>query len=215
MLGYLFDPHNKPLRSVLAELETTRTTRADQIVQKLAVIGVRIPVERVYALAAGIVARPHVAQVLVESGYATSIQDAFDKYLDVGRPAYVPHRRLEPARAIALLHAAGGVAVLAHPGRCTNYREVIERLVPLGLDGLEVYYPEHTPAMVEEFEVLVRRHHLVSTVGSDFHRREADGSARIGSVKFPPHLNIMGSLRERAARYRSGTASHAGKASDA
>ena len=57
--------------------------------------------------------------------------------------------------------------------------------------------------LVEEFELLARRHQLVVTVGSDFHRRDADGSARIGSVKTPPHLHIFETLRERAARYRS------------
>ena len=204
LLGYLFDPQDRPPRGMLAELQNARTTRAAQMVQKLADLGIKIPLERVYAVAGtGSVTRPHVAQVLIENGYATSIQDAFEKYIGSAGPAYVLHYQLEPARAIDLIHRAGGVAVLAHPGHYENCRAVIENMVPVGLDGLEVYYFDHTPAMVEEFEFLARRHHLVSTVGSDFHRREADGSARIGSVKTPPHVHVMESLRERAARYRA------------
>ena len=127
LLGYMFDPQNEPLRGVLAELQNGRTTRAARMVQKLAAIGVTIPLERVFAVAGtGSVTRPHVAQVLIENGYASSIQDAFDKYIGANGPAYVSHDRLEPAQAIALIHGAGGVAVLAHPGHYDDYRDAID-----------------------------------------------------------------------------------------
>jgi predicted metal-dependent phosphoesterase TrpH len=94
------------------------------------------------------------------------------------------------------------VAVLAHPGHYDDYRSVIAALVPLGLDGVEVYYPDHVPSLIEDLRVLARQYNLVMTVGSDFHRREGDGSARIGSVKTPPNLDMVDKLRERAAQYR-------------
>jgi hypothetical protein len=173
-------------------------------VQKLADLGIPISMERVMALADdGAVGRPHVARALVEGGYVSSIQEAFDQYLANGGPAYVPHYRLEPQRAISMIHAAGGVAILAHPGHYDDYRAVIATLVPLGLDGIEVYYPDHTPAVVEDLTVLARQYRLVMTVGSDFHRREGDGSARIGSVCTPPDANIVEALRERARTYQS------------
>ncbi|MCC7449239.1 MAG: PHP domain-containing protein [Anaerolineae bacterium] len=203
ILGYLLDVDNAPLQVTLTELRDARTNRAEHMVQKLAAIGVNIPLQRVMALAGtGSVGRPHVAQVLAEQGYVNSIQEAFERYIGNDGPAYVPHYRLEPARAIELIHGAGGVAVLAHPGHYDDYRSVIAALVPLGLDGVEVYYPDHVPALVEDLRVLARQYNLVMTVGSDFHRREGDGAARIGSVRTPPNLDIVGTLRERAGQYR-------------
>ncbi len=204
LLGYLMDIDNQPLQAVLSELRDARASRAERMVQKLAAVGVNIPLERVYALAdKGSVGRPHVARVLLENGYVGSLQEAFDRYIGNGGPAYVPHYRLEPARAIALIHSAGGIAVLAHPGYYNDYRAVVDSLVPLGLDGLEVYYPDHTSAVVADLESLARRYGLAMTVGSDFHRREGDGSIRIGSVKAPNSLDIVGTLRDRAKRYQS------------
>ena len=204
ILGYLMDIDNGPLGKLLAELRDSRANRASKMVQKLADIGVNISYERVMALSKdGSVGRPHVARALVEGGYVGSIQEAFDKYLGDDGPAYVPHFRLEPQRAITMIHDAGGVAVLAHPGHFSDYRPVIESLVPLGLDGIEVFYPDHTPPIVEDLSAVARQHILVMTVGSDFHRREGDGSARIGTVKTPPNLGIVEALRERAKTYQS------------
>jgi predicted metal-dependent phosphoesterase TrpH len=203
ILGYLIDPGYEPLQTALAELRGARTNRAERIVWKLAALGVKIPIERVCELAAsGSVGRLHIARAVLEQGYVGSVQEAFEKYIGNGGPAYVPHYRLEPARAIDLIHSAGGAAVLAHPGHYVDYRAVIQGLVPLRLDGLEVYYPDHTPALTEELEVLARRYDLVMTVGSDFHHREGDGSARIGSVRTPPNLRVVERLRQRVERYR-------------
>ena len=205
LLGYLFDPDNEPFLTMLVELRDARVSRADRIVQKLAALGVNVSLERVYALAgAGSVGRPHIARAMLEQGYVSSLQEAFDKYLEDGGPAFVPHYRLAPADAIQLLHQAGGIAVLAHPGRLDgDYHQILESLVPVGLDGIEVYYPDHTPEIVRDLRQLAAQHNLVMTVGSDFHRREGDGSARIGTVKVPPDVDIVGPLRERAARYRN------------
>jgi 3',5'-nucleoside bisphosphate phosphatase len=203
ILGYLVDLQNEPLLAVLSELQAARTNRADLIMDKLDALGVKVSRQRVYALAGtGSIGRPHIAQAMVEQGFATSISNAFEKYIGDDCPAYVPHSRLEPARAIELIHGAGGVAVLAHPGHYEDYRGIISTLAPLGLDGIEVFYYDHSPKIVEDLRVVARQHDLLATVGSDFHRREADGSARLGSVNAPPDLNLVDALRERAARYR-------------
>jgi len=204
LLGYLFDLDNEAFLTTLVELRDARVSRADRIVQKLAGLGINISLERVYALAgSGSVGRPHVARVMVEQGYVSSLQEAFDKYLSDSGPAFVPHFRLTPADAIQLIHSAGGAAVLAHPGRLDgNYRAIIEALVPAGLDGIEVYYPDHTPDMVSSLQQLATQHNLVMTVGSDFHRREGDGSARIGTVKFPANVDIVSLLAARASQYQ-------------
>jgi len=203
VLGYLIDVNNAPLLALLAELRDARVHRADRIVQKLATLGVNVPLERVYTLAGnGAVGRPHVARAMLEQGIVGSMQEAFDKYLADDGPAYVPHYRLDPARAIQMVHDAGGVTVLAHPGRYEHCREIIEGLLPLGLDGLEVYYPDHTSEMSESLRLISEQNGLLMTAGSDFHRREPDGKARIGSVKFPANLDIVAAMKERAARYK-------------
>ncbi|HLY26837.1 MAG TPA: PHP domain-containing protein, partial [Aggregatilineales bacterium] len=160
ILGYMFNPLDQPFLSVLAELRGARVGRAERIVQKLGDLGVQIPLKRVYDLAGtGSVGRPHVAQAMLEGGYVHSLQEAFDKYLSDSGPAFVPHYQLDPAGAIDLLHRAGGVAILAHPGRLDeDYHPVVEALVPLGLDGLEAFYPDHTPAIVEDLTALAKRH---------------------------------------------------------
>ena len=204
ILGYLYNLNNVPLQQMFTELREARVNRADRIVEKLHGLGVDVSLDRVYALAgSGSVGRPHVARAMFEQGIVGSLQEAFDKYLYDDGPAYVPHARLTPEGAIKLLHAAGGVAVLAHPGRYKDpYGPIIESLVPLGLDGIEVYYPDHTPTVIKDLRAIAQRHNLLITVGSDFHRREGDGSARIGTVYSPPDLEIVKALMERAASYR-------------
>jgi 3',5'-nucleoside bisphosphate phosphatase len=205
ILGYLFDPTHLEFLAALSTLRESRVNRAELIVKKLDELGVHVPLERVYAIAGtGSVGRPHVARAMLEAGYVTSQQDAFDKYLNDDGPAYVPHHRLSPAGAIDLIHSAGGVAVLAHPGRLTgDYVTIIEGLAPLGLDGVEVYYPDHTSDLIASLRSLAKKHHLLMTVGGDFHRREGDGSARLGSVKTPADFDCVPALRERAAQYQA------------
>lgn len=122
----------------------------------------------------GVVGRPHVALVLVQKGYAKSIQDAFARYLARGAPAYVPKTQLAPRQAIRLIHEAGGLAILAHPVqlRCASQDEqeyVIKTLADMDLDGIETRHWEHTPADVERFESLARRLRLLTSGGSDYH----------------------------------------------
>jgi predicted metal-dependent phosphoesterase TrpH len=203
ILGYLYDLNNVVLQQTFKELRDARVHRADRIVDKLHDLGINVSLEKVYALAGdGSVGRPHVARAMVEEGFVGSLQEAFDKYLHDDGPAYVPHTRLGPERAISLVHDAGGVAVLAHPGRYKDYRPIIESLVPMGLDGIEVYYPDHSTTAIQELRTIARQHDLIMTVGSDFHRREGDGSARIGTVKTPPDFEIVDTMKAKAARYR-------------
>jgi predicted metal-dependent phosphoesterase TrpH len=203
LLGYLYDPGDDPLQARLKALRTYRLDRAALMVERLAGLGVPIRYERVLEIAGdGAVARPHVAQALLEAGHVATFQEAFDRYLGDGRPANVPHAKLTPQEAIALLHAAGGVAVVAHPIRLVELgldpEAVVVDLLPHGLDGLEVYYPDHTPDFTLRMRVLARRYDLVMTGGSDFHRPEG-GVIRLGSQPVP--AECVDQLRARAARY--------------
>ncbi len=203
ILGYFINVDDAPFQTALVEMREARAGRAQQIVAKLAALGVAISLERVHQLAGtGAIGRPHIAQAMLEKGYVRTLQEAFDRYIDNRGPAYVPRFQLAPRRAISLIHGAGGLAVLAHPSKYKGYEAVLRALVPEGLDGVEVYYPDHSPALIEHLSALAREFNLVMTGGSDFHRREGDGSARVGSVKLPPE--VLPNLEQRlAAVHRS------------
>lgn len=188
LLGYLFDPHHPLLREELARLEKARLARVERMVEKIRALGIPLALERVLALAGeGTVGRPHVARALVEIGAVGSVAEAFARYLERHGPAYVPRLKMAPEEAVLLIRRAGGVAVLAHPGlsRC---EELIPRLVSAGLQGLEVYHPEHTPQMVEHYRGLCRRYGLLATGGSDYHGAGHRRYSRLGEVTAPDEV---------------------------
>ena len=173
-----------PLEAELAELREARRGRAARIVERLNALGVPIGLDAVLAEAGGgAVGRPHVARAMVASGWARDFRDAFDRYLGNGRPAHVAKRRLEAGDAIGMVHDAGGLAIFAHPG-ATGSRERIERLVGLGLDGVEVLHPSHNAEDVARLSALVRHFDLVPSGGSDWHG-SGDGPRAIGSMRVP------------------------------
>ena len=158
-----------------------RRARAIQIVAKLSEQGVPISFEDVLARAGdAAIGRPHVARVLIDGGWARDSRDAFDRYLGAGRPAYVPKHRLSVGDAIALVHAGGGLAVVAHPGP-DGRRETIERFAALGLDGVEVRHPGHTAEDTNRLATLTEFFGLVPSGGSDWH----------GAMEGPRVLGVM------------------------
>ena len=168
----------------LREFRNRRRARAVQIVAKLNALGVPITFEDVLALAGdAAIGRPHLARVLIDGGWARDSRDAFDRYLGAGRPAYVAKHRLSVADAIALVHAGGGLAVLAHPGS-EGRRETIERFVAVGLDGVEVRHPGHTGEDTNRLAALVDFFGLVASGGSDWHGA-ADGPRVLGVMRVP------------------------------
>ncbi len=131
----------------------------------------------------GAIGRPHVARVLVGHGWATDTRDAFDRYLGAGRPAYVAKDQLLMPDAIRMIHDAGGLAVLAHPGG-SGTRERITSLVALGLDGVEVKHPGHSPADTTRLRALCDQLGVVPSGGSDWHGA-AEGPRTIGMMQVP------------------------------
>jgi predicted metal-dependent phosphoesterase TrpH len=145
--------------------------RAEAIVERLNELGVPVSFERVRALAGrGAIGRPHIARAMVELGVIEDIPSAFTaQWIARGGRAYVEKFVLEPAAAIALVHAAGGVAVVAHPGDDDWGAGAIERWASAGLDGVEVDHPSHGPATRQRLRSLARRFGLVATGSSDYH----------------------------------------------
>lgn len=165
----------------LTELREMRGRRAARIVELLQAQGVQVTLDDVLMQAGtGAIGRPHVARALVADGWAVDVRDAFDRYLAAGRPAYVAKDQLGMRDAIAMVHAAGGLAVLAHPG-ATATRERLEALVALGMDGVEVKHPSHSPQDTARIRTLAEQLGLLPSGGSDWHGAP-DGPRTIGMM---------------------------------
>lgn len=169
LLGFGIDWQYQPLTTMLAELQQAREKRVELMVGRLQQQGLAISLGRVQELAGdGSMGRAHVARALVETGAVASVDEAFRSWLVQGAPAFVPRMKITPEEAVTLIHQAGGLAVLAHPG-LDGAGDLIPRLVEAGLDGLEVYYPEHSPELETHFLALAVHYGLLVTGGSDFH----------------------------------------------
>jgi predicted metal-dependent phosphoesterase TrpH len=161
-----------------------RRSRGEAIVRRLNELGVRITFDDVLAQAGGgALGRPHIARALVNDGWATDLRDAFDRYLGNGRAAYVPKERLAISEAIAIIHDAGGLAILAHPGQ-SGSRKRIESLVGAGLDGVEVRHPSHSSEDAARLAALVEHFGLVPSGGSDWHGL-SEGNRVLGGMRIP------------------------------
>jgi predicted metal-dependent phosphoesterase TrpH len=191
------------LERELARFRDTRRVRAERIVERLNALGIPLPLDAVLAEAGtGVIGRPHVARALVAGGWARDFRDAFDRWLAIGRPAYIEKHRLTVAEAIRLVHQAGGLAILAHPGPAGTHRR-LQGLAALGMDGVEVRHPGHSAEDVARLGALVEHLDLVPSGGSDWHGA-TDGPRAIGAMQVPGSWleRQDARLRERAARER-------------
>ena len=174
------------IEASLKELRGMRARRAEQMVRRLGELGAPVAMEAVLREAnGGAIGRPHVARALTAAGFATDARDAFERLIGNGRPAYVPKERLAMTDAIALIHAAGGIAVLAHPGGKIA-RERVAALAREGLDGIEVLHPSHSWDDASALDALAAEFAMVRSGGSDWHGT-SDGARTLGMMKVPPH----------------------------
>ena len=175
ILGYCINDESAALLTKLAELRSARERRNPEIASRLQSLGFDISYEDVARLAGNeVVGRPHFARLMVERGYAESIQDAFNRFLAKGAAAYFEKARLSPRDSIALIHEAGGVAVLAHPyqlklSSLEEVEQLIAELAAMGLDGVEAIYSRHSSEERRVYAEMAKRHGLIVTGGSDYH----------------------------------------------
>ena len=175
ILGYAINIDDPVLNHTLALLQDSRKNRNPLILELLNRMGVELTLEEVLnEVGEGQVGRPHIASLMLKKGFVQSIGEAFDNYLAKGKPAYVDKYRIDCARAIEIILAAGGIPILAHPFLLQiKNDEVLEDLIitlsKMGLKGIEVYYPEHSPERIAHYAVLANRHGLLMTGGTDFH----------------------------------------------
>ncbi len=184
---HLLGLHIRDVDAMQQNLEIVRghrRSRAEQIVAKLNAVGVAVTVDAVLAAAdGGAIGRPHVARALIAGGFVKDSREAFDRYLAAGKPAYVDKERLEIADGIALIHEAGGIAVLAHPGG-DGRREMIEPLAAAGMDGVEVRHPSHSRDDEQRLTALAAHFGLVVSGGSDWHGAMQGGRV-LGAMQVP------------------------------
>lgn len=184
ILGYFIDIENVALLSELELLRAGRLRRASGIVSALQDAGLEISMERVLALAAGgSVGRTHVARALVEAGHADTVSDAFERFVGRGKPFYRPKDLRTPSDVVRLIRAAGGLAVLAHPG-VSGTEGLIDELVAHGLAGIEAYHVDHTDAQRSHFARMATDRGLLVTGGTDYHSPDAPHPG-IGAVLLP------------------------------
>ncbi len=175
LLAYLFDPEHPDLAGQCEAIRNSRVERARAMVAKLNELGVPVTWEQVTTIAGGgVIGRPHIARAMVQAGAISSADEAFSpEWIGPGGRAHVRRYALDPAEAIGLVHAAGGVTVLAHPFAVTRGWSVPETLIgelaQAGLDGVEVAHPDHDPGQREHLAAVARELGLTATGGSDDH----------------------------------------------
>ncbi len=187
ILGYLYEPTHLRLNQTLVALREKRRARARSIVEKLSALGIELNYEKLASRThGGSIGRAHIAAAMVEEEYVPSFQEAFTRYLGNGNPFMdgLESEKLTPRDAIELIREAGGVPVLAHPGR-TNQDALIESMVNDGLQGIEVWCHSHSSSGLRKYKEIAKRYGLFCSGGADFHVRRDDDSYAPGSLRIP------------------------------
>jgi predicted metal-dependent phosphoesterase TrpH len=184
LLGYFVDTRNRRLLAEMEKFQDVRQNRIREMVSRLNQLNIPLSADSVFALAnCRSPGRPHVGRALVMGGFCASLDEAFERFLKKNRPAWVPKFKISALDAIELVHQAGGLAVMAHPG-LNRTDEIIPDLVAAGLDGIECFHTKHTASTGERYVRLATEHGLLITGGSDCHGL-SKGKPLIGTVKLP------------------------------
>ena len=197
ILGYGFDPSAAaPIHATLEANRQARAVRIKTMIEKLARAGYPLTEEMVAAEAGGSesLGRPHVAKALVRAGMARDVQTVFNDLVGRSGPGFVPSAHITAPEAIDAIARSGGVPVLAHPGRLSDY-SIIDEMTEHGVAGLEVFYPTHTSPMIAHFRAQAHRLGLVMTAGSDFHDSRWNSSVVGMDVEerdIAPFLELIG-----------------------
>lgn len=211
ILGYYIDRSDASLTEAFRLQQEERKENHRAYMKVLCAHGFPMTEEEVRAVAPfGGIGRAHYARVMVNKGYVTSVQEAFDRYLGVGGPCYVKRNVMRPEEAIALIHRAGGSAFFAHPYQTKLSDEgifqLMKQLKEAGLDGIEGYYSEYTPEMGEKFRGMAKALDLLLSGGSDYHAKMKPhielGSGIKGNLTVD--YALLDKIREQAEKIRSG-----------
>jgi 3',5'-nucleoside bisphosphate phosphatase len=194
LLGYFLDPENQKLKTELAKFQEVRQRRIETIAERLNGLGIPLRAETVFELAkCRAPGRPHVARALVQEEFCGSLDEAFERFLKKGKPAWAPKFKISAMDAIELIHQAGGLAVLAHPG-LSRADQAIPQIIKGGLDGLECFHTKHSTYMTEHYVQLCEQRGLLVTGGSDCHGLN-HGRPLIGTIRIP--YSLVDKMKDR------------------
>ena len=197
ILGYFINWQDTTFINNLEEISKSRVERAKKILKKLKEYKIDISENELFEFSGpGSVGRLHIARLLLKKGYISYIEEAFRNYIGDNGPCYVKNFKLSPKEAIDMIKGVGGVTVLAHP-KTINVKEFLNKND--GLQGVEVYHPNHTTKDEAEFKKLAREYNLLMTGGSDFHG-VGKKEILIGSVKVP--YELVEKIKEVATKSR-------------
>lgn len=170
ILALFVDESNAAFNASLAERQEGRRTRGERMARKLIEAGFAIDLDAIRQdVGDGVWGRPHLARALIRAGYASSNDEAFDRFLGDEQPWYVPYDKWAADEVLGSVHRAGGVCSLAHAVWYRDAETLVAGLAEKGLDAIEVFHPDHGPDEVERFGRLAARFGLEVTAGSDFH----------------------------------------------
>ena len=183
LLGLGVDPENSELLELCTDIQGRRRRRFDEMVARLKSTGIDVEVPEFAPNIA--LARPVLARLLIEAGHAETYDEAFRKYLRQGRAGFVPHRTVKITRALSAIHAAGGLASVAHPGIYRNGDEIVREAARLGADAVECWHSDHNPQRTQHFKDLAAETGLLATGGADFHGPTHARSVNFGKIVCP------------------------------
>ena len=184
ILGYFVDIEDPTFINMVEYRQGERIRRATEMVSKLIELGFNITYERVREIAGGVIARPHIAQALIENGYASSQKDAYARLIGFGAPAYAKRDPLKPEVAIKHIKSAGGVPIIAHPGLIGD-DSIVHDLLNQGAEGLEAYYAYHTKEQQDKYLAIANDYNVIVSCGSDYHGPNRNKNKMLGSVVTP------------------------------
>jgi predicted metal-dependent phosphoesterase TrpH len=199
ILGYGVDVEDGTLLGMLERFCETRENRGLMIVEKLRELGVHLDADKILEKAGeGALGRPHIAEALVEGGYAKDFNEVFAKHIGERCPAYVEKYKMSPEEAVRYIHGASGLAFVAHPGFYLDDMDGFNQLLEEPFDGIEVYHSQHTPSTADRLVEIARKRGLLMSGGSDFHGFEGRDSLGEPPVPYEFFSAIIERLESRA-----------------
>lgn len=194
ILGYYIDYKNTNIINITNDLKVARIERGMKIIEKINLLGLELKIKDVEKFTkTNFIGRPHIARALIDKGYVSTMEEAFEKYLKLGAVAYVERYKISILDTINLIKNAGGVPILAHPGLIKN-KEILIYCLNKGIKGLEAIHSKHKKKDVTYLIEFAKKNNLIITGGSDFHGDRNYNKLNLG--KYYVGINTILQLRE-------------------
>jgi predicted metal-dependent phosphoesterase TrpH len=202
VLGYFVKYNDEVFEKTLNKLRNGRLIRAQNMLSKLADLGIHVNWGRVKELAGDAsIGRPHIAQAMLEQDFVYSFKDAFNRYIGRNGPAYVEREKMTPSQAVKEIANTNGLPVLAHPADIDNLESLIVELQKSGLIGIEVYYSGYTTNRIDYLASLAKKYNLIACGGSDYHGLQDNMEIPLGGIDIPSECieQLLNAARQKSS----------------